>query len=161
MRKNMVTVLLLGLAAVGLLAGAAAAAEKAEAEKQGILLVAFGTSEPEARGAIDRIVETARKTFPDAEVRLSYTSNIIRRKILKEEGLAIDSPLIALAKMQDEGFTSVTVQSLHIIAGEEFHQLASVVRTLESVRESTDFPGSHWAHRSSPPLRTTGRRRSF
>lgn len=161
MRKNMVTVLLLGLAAVGLLAGAAAAAEKAEAEKQGILLVAFGTSEPEARGAIDRIVETARKTFPDAEVRLSYTSNIIRRKILKEEGLAIDSPLIALAKMQDEGFTSVTVQSLHIIAGEEFHQLASVVRTLESVRGKYGFPGSHWAHRSSPPLRTTGRRRSF
>jgi sirohydrochlorin cobaltochelatase len=139
MRKNMVTVLLLGLAAVGLLAGAAAAAEKAEAEKQGILLVAFGTSEPEARGAVDRIVETARKTFPDAEVRLSYTSNIIRRKILKEEGLAIDSPLIALAKMQDEGFTSVTVQSLHIIAGEEFHQLASVVRTLESVRGKYGF----------------------
>ncbi len=92
MRKNMVTVLLLGLAAVGLLAGAAAASGKAGAEKQGILLVAFGTSELEARGAIDRIVETARKTFPEAEVRLSYTSNIIRRKILKEEGLAIDSP---------------------------------------------------------------------
>jgi sirohydrochlorin cobaltochelatase len=139
MRKNMATLLLLGLAAVGLLAGAAAASEKAGSEKRGILLVAFGTSEPEARGAVDRIAETARKTFPDAEVRLSYTSNIIRRKILKEEGLAVDSPLIALAKMQDEGFTSVTVQSLHIIAGEEFHQLASVVRTLGTVRGKYGF----------------------
>ncbi len=139
MRKNMVMVLLLGLAAVGLLAGAAAASGKAGPEKQGILLVAFGTSEPEARGAIDRIVETARKSFPDAEVRLSYTSNIIRRKILKEEGLEIDSPLIALAKMQDEGFSSVTVQSLHIIAGEEYHQLASVVRSLQTLRGKYGF----------------------
>ena len=64
---------------------------------------------------------------------MSYTSNIIRRKILKEEGLAIDPPTVALAKMQDEGIKSVVVQSLHIIPGEEFSGLADVVDAFASI----------------------------
>ena len=124
----------------GLVMGCAEAAGRQEKEeRKAILLVAFGTSEPDAGNAIGRIVEEARRSFPGEEVRLSYTSNIIRRKILKDEGLTIDSPLIALAKLQDEGYTSVTVQSLHIIAGEEYHQLASVVRSLGTLRGKYGF----------------------
>lgn len=124
----------------GLAMGCAEAAGRhGKEERKAILLVAFGTSEPEARDAITRIVEETRKSFPGEEVRLSYTSNMIRLKILKEEGLEIDSPLIALAKLQDEGYTSVTVQSLHIIAGEEYHQLASVVRSLGTLRGKYGF----------------------
>ena len=100
---------------------------------QGILLVAFGTSEPDARPAIDNVLQSVRQAFPEAEVRMSYTSNIIRRKILKEEGLAIDPPAVALAKMQDEGFKSVVVQSLHVIPGEEFSGLADVVDAFASI----------------------------
>ena len=136
MRKIMLTVFLGFLAAAGFLAGAAEASDKG---REGILLVAFGTSEPEARGAIDRIVEAARKNFPEAEVRLAYTSNIIRRKILKEEGLEIDSPLLALAKFQDEGFRSVTVQSLHIIPGEEYHQLTETVGAFRALEGKYGF----------------------
>jgi len=124
----------------GLVMGCAeAAGRQGKEERKAILLVAFGTSEPEARDAITRIVEEARRSFPGEEVRLSCTSNIVRRKILKEEGIAIDSPLIALAKLQDEGYTSVTVQSLHIIAGEEYHQLVSVVRSLGTLRGKYGF----------------------
>jgi sirohydrochlorin cobaltochelatase len=119
---------------------AAVAAEKGRAKaKEGILLVAFGTSEPDARGAIAKIVDGVKKAFPEADVRLSFTSNIIRRKVLKEEGIAFDSPLIALAKMQDEGVSSVTVQSLHIIPGEEYNQLASVVRSLRGIEGKYAF----------------------
>ena len=134
MKKMLCTALLFAVCLFGLLAGSASASEHAAAEgKQGILLVAFGTSETDARSAIDGLFESVKKAFPETEVRLAYTSNIIRRKILKEEGLVIDTPPIALAKMQDEGFTSVTVQSLHIIPGEEFHQIAGVVRTFASI----------------------------
>ncbi|MGI6253425.1 MAG: sirohydrochlorin cobaltochelatase [Aminivibrio sp.] len=136
MRKIMWTALLILLTAAGLLAAGAEASEK---DKEAVLLVAFGTSEPEARGAIGRIVEVTRKSFPEAEVRLAYTSNIIRRKILREEGLEIDSPLLALAKMQDEGFSSVTVQSLHIIPGEEYHQLSAAVEAFRSIEGKYGF----------------------
>ncbi len=39
----------------------------------------------------------------------------------------MDSPEVALAKMQDEGFTHVVVQSLHTIGGSEYHDLRRIV----------------------------------
>ena len=140
MRKMSCTVFVFVVCLFVLFSASAFASEHTKPEgKQGILLVAFGTSEPDARSAIDGIVGSVRQAFPDAEVRLSYTSNIIRRKILREEGLVVDTPPIALAKMQDEGFTSVVVQSLHIISGEEFHQLAMVVGAFASLRGKYGF----------------------
>ncbi|WP_300521744.1 sirohydrochlorin cobaltochelatase [Aminiphilus sp.] len=112
---------------------------KAAPEKKGILVVAFGTSVPEARSAIDTLVDAARKAFPDAEVRTAYTSNIIRRKVLAEEGTVIDSPLIALARMQDEGFTHVVVQPTHVIRGEEFDDLAEVTDALARLERKYSF----------------------
>lgn len=101
--------------------------------RRAILIVSFGTSMPEARHAIDNLVDGARKAFPDAEVRLAYTSNIIRRKIMKEENLFIPTPLEALARLQDDGFTHVYVQPTHIIPGEEYEDLNRVVTALASI----------------------------
>ncbi|MBL6971042.1 MAG: sirohydrochlorin cobaltochelatase, partial [Desulfobacterales bacterium] len=42
---------------------------------------------------------------------------------LAKQGKHLDSPEVALAKMMDEKFTHVAVQSLHTIPGEEFHDL--------------------------------------
>jgi sirohydrochlorin cobaltochelatase len=39
----------------------------------------------------------------------------------------LDSPEVALAKMQDEGYTHVAVQSLHTIGGAEYHDLRRTV----------------------------------
>jgi sirohydrochlorin cobaltochelatase len=95
---------------------------QARPKKTGILLVTFGTSYPEARTAFDTIDEKVKALFPETPVRWAYTSSIIRHK-LAGQGLYFDSPEMALAKMMDEGFTHVAVQSLHTIAGEEFHDL--------------------------------------
>ncbi|MBQ7221646.1 MAG: sirohydrochlorin cobaltochelatase [Synergistaceae bacterium] len=95
--------------------------------KSAILVVSFGTSVPEARQAIDNLVNTARKAFPDSEVRLAFTSNIIRRKIARESGDIIPNPVQALAQLNDEGFTDVIVMPTHIIPGEEFDEIAGVV----------------------------------
>lgn len=95
-------------------------------EKVGILLVAFGSSEASAQVSFENIEKKTKAAFPDIPVRWAYTSTIIRKKLAKQ-GKYLDSPELALAKMMDEGFTHVAVQSLHTIAGEEYHDLSRTV----------------------------------
>lgn len=90
--------------------------------KKGILLVAFGSSIPQAQISFQNIEKKVKTTFPGLPVRWAYTSHIIRHKLAKE-GKHLDSVEMALAKMMDEGFTHVAVQSLHTITGKEFHDL--------------------------------------
>ena len=101
-------------------------------DKAGILLVAFGSSYPRAQAAFDNIEDQVEKAFPETPVRWAYTSKMVREKLAKE-GKALDSPAQALAGMLDEDFTHVAVQSLHTIAGAEFHDLQSVVNAFESM----------------------------
>jgi len=99
-----------------------AASEKPRPVKTGILLVAFGTSVPEAQKAYDNIERMVRAAFPEAPVRWAYTSSVIRAKLARQ-GQPLDSMEAALARMMDERFTHVAVQSLHVIAGWEFHEM--------------------------------------
>jgi sirohydrochlorin cobaltochelatase len=101
--------------------GSAAHREK-KLEKKAILLVAFGTSVPEARKVFDKIEEQTRKAFSDVEIRWAFTSKIIRAKLAKE-GNVLDSPEMAMAKLMNDGYTHVAVLSLQTIPGEEFHEL--------------------------------------
>lgn len=93
-----------------------------DAKKVGILLVAFGSTIPEAQVSFENIDRSVKAANPDIPVRWAYTSTIIRKKLAKM-GKHLESPEVALAKMLDEGFTHVAVQSLHTIGGEEFHDL--------------------------------------
>ena len=95
-------------------------------KKIGILLVAFGSSEPSAQVSFENIDKKVKATYSGIPVRWAYTSTIIRKKLAKQ-GKHLDSPEVALAKMQDEGFTHVAVQSLHTIGGEEYHDLRRTV----------------------------------
>ena len=94
----------------------------AQSPKKGILLVAFGTSVSKAQISYQNIERQVKAAFPDIPVRWAYTSYIVRQKLAKQ-GKPIDSVETALAKMMDEGFTHVAVQSLHTLPGEEFHAL--------------------------------------
>ena len=87
-------------------------------DKTAVLVVSFGTSVPEARQAINNLVDSARKELKDSEVRLAFTSNIIRRKIARESGEVIPNPVQALAALNDEGFSRVYVMPTHMIPGE-------------------------------------------
>lgn len=102
-------------------------AEDEPKEKSAILVVSFGTSMPEARKAIDNLVNSAKKNFPECEVRLAFTSNIIRRKIARESGDIIPNPVQALAALNDEGFKNVYVMPTHIIPGEEYDEVLGAV----------------------------------
>jgi len=94
--------------------------------KKGILLVAFGSSMPEAQVSFKNIDTKVKQAFNGVPVRWAYTSSIIRHKLAKE-GKKLDSVAMALSKMMDEGFTHVAVQSLHTIRGEEYNDLVHTV----------------------------------
>jgi len=94
--------------------------------KKGILLVAFGSSMPEAQVSFTNIEANVKGSFADVPVYWAYTSSIIRKK-LTGQGKNLDSVEMALARMMDQGFTHVAVQSLHTIRGEEFDDLEKTV----------------------------------
>jgi sirohydrochlorin cobaltochelatase len=114
------------------LCGTALAGHKERIQKKGILLVAFGTTVPEARFALDHIGQQALERFAGFDIRWAYSSRIVREK-LAAQGHLFDSPAMALARMMDDGFTHVAVQSLHTIPGEEFHALQQTVRAFSGL----------------------------
>ena len=123
MKKNAaVSILVLLLTIVFGSCALAGGHEENKPIKKGILLVAFGSSVPEAQVSFKKIDKNVKNAFTGIPVRWAYTSHIIRHKLAKE-GKQLDSVEVALAKMMDQGFTHVAVQSLHTIAGEEYHQL--------------------------------------
>ena len=95
---------------------------KKKEAKPAILLVTFGTSVDRAKASFDNIDKQVKAAFPGVEVRWAYTSKIIRHKLAKQ-GTVIDSPEVALARLMDDGYTKVAVQSLHMIPGAEFHEI--------------------------------------
>lgn len=115
-------VLMLVLPLSGWSAAAGPPSKNKATQDPAILLVTFGTSVPRAQAAFANIEEQVKKTYPNNEIRWAYTSQIIRKKLAKE-GKLLDSPEIALAKLMDEGYTRVVLQSLHMIPGQEFHEI--------------------------------------
>ena len=111
----------------------------ADEGKSAVLVVSFGTSMPEARQAIDNLTDSARKELQNVEVRLAFTSNIIRRKIARESGEFIPNPVQALAALNDEGFSRVYVMPTHMIPGEEFDEIANVVEAFRTLRGKYGF----------------------
>lgn len=112
-------------------------------EKKAILLVTFGTNVSRAAEVFANIENRVRSEFPGIEVRWSYTAKTIR-KALSKKGQTIDSPITALAKLQDEGYTQVAVQSVHILPGQEFYDLVNVVDHMSRFHGSS---GKHFQTR--------------
>ena len=105
--------------------------------KKGILLVAFGSTIPEAQVSFENIDRSVKKRFPGVEVYWAFTSRIIIAKMAKE-GKNLSTPVEALAKMMGEKFTHVAVQALHVIPGEEFHGLVQNVRRFEGMSKGIE-----------------------
>ncbi len=90
--------------------------------KQGILVAAFGSSQPQAHLANRRFDDRLRQAFPGIPIRWAFTSGIVRQR-LSGEGFKTDSASKALEKMAFEQFTRVAVCSLLLIPGAEFEAL--------------------------------------
>lgn len=107
--------------------------------KQAILAVSFGTSFEEARvAAIEAIEKDFAAAFPELPVYRAWTSGMIRRKLLRTEGLAIDGVTEAMERMLRDGVTDVLVQPTHIVNGVENDQMkADALAWQESFRSLT------------------------
>ncbi|WP_147822101.1 sirohydrochlorin cobaltochelatase [Salidesulfovibrio onnuriiensis] len=117
--------------------------------QKAIVLTAFGTSYPEALQSILNIKTKVEKANPQIPVRLAFTSNIIRAIWQERQGdaawqkahpevprevLYVKTPLATIADLQNDGYRDITVQSLHVFAGEEFHDTQVMVSSLRSIR---------------------------
>ncbi|AQS60084.1 sirohydrochlorin cobaltochelatase [Desulforamulus ferrireducens] len=110
------------------------------ANNKAILLVTFGTNVEKAAASFYLLEKKVRETFPGVEVRWAYTAKTIRAA-LAQKGQPVDSPITALAKLQDEGYTRVAVQSIHILPGQEFYDLVNVVDNMSRFHGSA---GKHF-----------------
>jgi sirohydrochlorin cobaltochelatase len=133
-RKVVIPFVVAALVMVGVSWSTAGGHGEKKPVKKAMLLVAFGTSVPQAQKAFDQIEAQARKTFPDTEIRWAFTSKMIRAKLAKQ-GKKLDPPVIALAKLMEEGFTHVVVASFHSLPGAEFHDLYTDVQAFKVMRD--------------------------
>jgi sirohydrochlorin cobaltochelatase len=116
--------------------------------KKAIVLANFGTTYLSALKAITTIRDEVKKNFPNAAVRVAFTSNIIRKiwhkrrhdaAFLKEhkndmkEFLSVKGPLATIADLQDEGYRTIVVQPTHVYSGEEFADLCAYIHGLNTI----------------------------
>ena len=118
-----------------------------EPAKPAVVLAAFGTCVPEALRSIENVESRVKAAFPDYDVHLAFTSNMIRkawRKKWKEAGQSssdpvaaryanVKNPLSVLAEIQETGAGTVLVQSLHMTDGEEYQNLARQIEALAKI----------------------------
>ncbi len=144
------TALLFPLLFTILVAGPAAASDsRSEGSKTAILLASFGTTVPSGVQALDNITNIVRKAYPGTEVRITFTSNMVRSVWKKrreenaqqwldqgipEEVMGVKNILQSLGDLQEEGYRNIIVQPTHMFFMEQSHDLSSYVAAVASIR---------------------------
>ena len=115
--------------------------------KEGILLVTFGSSFPDPQTTFKKIDTEAKAKFAGEEIRWGYTSDIILNKLRQGngegslKGVVIDNntPEEALELMVKDGYSKFNVQSLHVIPGEEFDETVEALEAFEKKYKGVHF----------------------
>lgn len=146
--------------------------EGAEKDTNAIVLATFGTTYPSALPGILHIRDRMKKRFPGTEVRIAFTSNMIRKiwhkrqndeafqkanPSIPEDMYSVKGPLATISDLQDEGYTTILVQPGHISLGEEYLDLVSYIDGLNAIHtiKAKDQPFLRLAI-SRPALGTMG-----
>lgn len=116
--------------------------------KTAIVVASFGTTVPRAIPAIVNIVEQIRVAYPATEVRLSFTSNMIR-SIWKKRGadsqkwldqgvpkevLYVKNIISTIGDLKEDGYKNIIVQPTHMFFMEQSHDLMQYVNALASIK---------------------------
>ncbi|MGY4105476.1 sirohydrochlorin cobaltochelatase [Ignavigranum ruoffiae] len=92
--------------------------------KKAIILTSFGSTHQDTRKkTIEVLAEEIRDLYPDYELRQTFTSKIVRQKVLSRENIKVNSLKEELDLLIKEGVSEVVIQSTHIIPGSEFHKI--------------------------------------
>jgi sirohydrochlorin cobaltochelatase len=108
-------------------------------EKPAFVLVPYGSLSPRALATYERIRAAYEREFPGSQVLLAFTSQLMIKRLQEKVGITVASPQAALEELNLAGYRRAVVQSLQIVPGEEFHQLAALVHDLKSHGTGPDF----------------------
>ena len=116
--------------------------------KNAIILASFGTTVPSAVKSITNITDVVKKAYPETEVRITFTSNIIRSvwkerqaepqkwldQGIPEEVLYVKNFIATVGDLLEDGYTNIVVQPTHMFFMEQSHDLRQYVNGLASIR---------------------------
>ncbi|WP_299977866.1 sirohydrochlorin cobaltochelatase [Desulfobacula sp.] len=116
--------------------------------KTAIIIANFGTTVPKAVQSINNITSRVKAAFPDTEVRVVFTSNIIRSvwekrstnpkewsdRGISEEILFTKNLLTTFGELKSQGFKDVIVQPTHLFHMEQYHDLMQYVNAIRSIK---------------------------
>ncbi len=109
--------------------------------KQGILLAAFGSSNPQGENTLRAFDMAVRERFGNMPLRWAFTSLILRERLAAAR-IKRDSVRKALQKMCFEKYTHVVVQPLQTIPGSEHLALLEDVEWVMSEYDIQVFVGT-------------------
>lgn len=111
-----------------------------KAEKKGLLVVSFGTSVNRTREkTIDVIEADMEAAFPDYTLYRGWTSKMIIRKLMKRDGVRIDTVKEAIERMIADGVREAVIQPTHVINGIENDQMKEDVLAYQDHFASVHF----------------------
>jgi sirohydrochlorin cobaltochelatase len=97
---------------------------QANDRKEALLVTSFGTTKEKARQKSIAAVETAlAEAFPSFALRVAYTSHHVVKHSKAQDAEAIPYIADALNALAEEGFETVVIQALHLIAGHEYEKI--------------------------------------
>lgn len=95
--------------------------------KKAILVVSFGTTHLDTlEKTIVKVENKIRSKFKDYEVFRAFTSHIIIKRLMKNNGIKVETPEEMLEKLYEKGYEEVILEPLHVIGGEEFDYIKNV-----------------------------------
>lgn len=116
-------------------------------EKTAIVIASFGTTVPSAIKSITNIVERVKKAYPGTEVRVTFTSNIIRSVWRKRQNdpqkwldlgipreiLHVENIISTLGDLRDGGYRNIIVQPTHMFFMEQAYDLKAYIDAFNSI----------------------------
>lgn len=116
--------------------------------KKAIIIASFGCSIKDSRERfIETIENTIMNTYKDIDCFRVFTSEIIRKKMKREENLDIDNMKSRLQKLKEEKYTHVYISATHVIPGYEYEKVLNAVneykKDFEEIKVARTFLDEH------------------
>ena len=152
MIKKLISTIIFGLILFSVFSNPTVAAEnKKKQRKSGeaaIILASFGATVPSAVESIINIQQKVQAAFPEVPVRVTFTSNIIRKVWKKRQAnaqkwldqgippeiLYVKNIISTFGDLREEGYREIVVQPTHMFFMEQSHDLAQYVEAMRSIR---------------------------
>ncbi len=96
--------------------------------KTAVVLAVHGSTDPRAGRDLEFFLARAGNRFPGLEIRPAYTSSFVLAA-LKRRGLPAPSLDRVLHSLAEQGCDRAAVQTLHVVAGNDFREMARSLET--------------------------------